>query len=90
VQAVWPAIIYGGVFSVAGGFTLQAVGQSKAPASDAALILSLEAVFAAVFGALLLAERMDTVQIIGSVIIMAAILVAQLVTIRSEPQPEQT
>jgi len=86
IQAVWPAIIYGGVFSVAGGFTLQAVGQRKAPAADASLILSLEAVFAAVFGALLLTEHMVPVQIAGCVIIMAAILAAQFVSIRSAPK----
>lgn len=88
IQTVWPAIIYGGVFSVAGGFTLQAIGQSKAPAADAALILSLEAVFAAIFGALFLTERLDPVQIVGCAIIMAAILAAQFLTIRREPRGE--
>ena len=34
------------------GFTFQAIGQRKAPATDAALILSLEAVFAALAGIL--------------------------------------
>ena len=84
ILTVWPAIIYGGVFSVAGGFTLQAIGQSKAPTTDASLILSLEAVFAAVFGALLLGEQMDPVQITGCVIIMAAILTVQFISIRRE------
>ena len=84
VQAAWAAIVYGGVFSVAGGFTLQALGQSKAPTTDASLILSLEAVFAAIFGALLLGEKMSGVQILGSGIIMAAILVVQWISIRQE------
>jgi drug/metabolite transporter (DMT)-like permease len=84
ILAVWPAIIYGGVFSVAGGFTLQAIGQSKAPATDASLILSLEAVFAAVFGALLLGEKMDAAQIIGCAIIMASILTVQLISVRRD------
>jgi drug/metabolite transporter (DMT)-like permease len=88
IQSVWPAIIYGGVFSVAGGFTLQAIGQSKAPTADAALILSLEAVFAALFGAFFLAERMDPVQIAGCAVIMGSILAAQIVSIRTATQTE--
>lgn len=84
ILTVWPAIIYGGVFSVAGGFTLQAIGQTKAPATDASLILSLEAVFAAVFGTLLLGEQMDPLQIAGCVIIMASILTVQFISIRRE------
>lgn len=82
IQAAWPAILYGGLFSVAGGFTLQIIGQSKAPTADAALILSLEAVFAAIFGALFLMERLNFVQIIGCAIIMIAILVVQLLSLR--------
>lgn len=82
ILSIWPAIVYGGVFSVAGGFTLQAIGQSKAPATDASLILSLEAVFAAIFGAVLLSEKMESVQIIGCSIIMTSILVVQLISIR--------
>lgn len=88
VQSVWPAIVYGGVFSVAGGFTLQAVGQSKAPATDASLILSLEAVFAAIFGALFLAEKMEIVQILGCAIIMASILAVQLISIKTMKKDE--
>lgn len=90
MQAVWLAIIYGGVFSVAGGFTLQAVGQSKAPTVDASLILSLEAVFAATFGSIFLAEKMGTVQIVGCSIIMISILVVQLASIRKIRVETQT
>lgn len=78
----WLALLYAGLFSVSLGFTFQAVGQRKAPAADAALILSLEAVFAAFAGALFLNERMNWVQILGCGIILAAILVAQLGVIK--------
>jgi drug/metabolite transporter (DMT)-like permease len=77
VQSCWLSILYAGLGSVVIGFTLQAVGQRKAPAADAALILSLESVFAAVFGALILSEKMSFIQIIGCAIILAAIIVAQ-------------
>lgn len=78
VLACWPAILYAGLGSVVIGFTLQAIGQRKAPVADAALILSLESVFAAIFGALFLNETMNLIQIVGCGIILAAILVAQL------------
>jgi drug/metabolite transporter (DMT)-like permease len=90
VQSVWTAIIYGGVFSVAGGFTLQAIGQSKAPTADASLILSLEAVFAAIFGAWFLSEEMNTVQIVGCAIIMVSILAVQFFSIRKIENEEVT
>ena len=85
-----PAILYGGIFSVAMGFTLQAVGQSKAPTTDAVLILSLESVFGAVFGALILFERMNWIQIIGSVIIMVSIIGAQIFSVHRDDQVQET
>lgn len=78
-----PSVLYAGLGSVVLGFTLQAVGQKHAPSADAALILSLEAVFAAIFGALIINERLNPVQILGCVIIMASILGAQLIMLRS-------
>lgn len=82
LRSAWMEVIYAGLFSVALGFTFQGIGQRKAPASDAALILSLEAVFAAIAGVLFLQERMNWVQVIGCGIILAAILVAQLGVIK--------
>lgn len=83
IQLSLPSVLYAGLASVVLGFTLQAVGQKHAPAADAALILSLEAVFAAIFGALIIGERMNPLQILGCAIILAAILGAQLFAIRS-------
>jgi drug/metabolite transporter (DMT)-like permease len=71
-------IIYNGVASVAIGFTLQGVGQKFAPPTDASLILSMEAVFAAVFGFLFLSERFSEEQLIGGLLVMTAIVLAQI------------
>ncbi|KAB0550936.1 DMT family transporter [Pseudomonas argentinensis] len=73
-----PAILYGGIFGVAVGFTLQVVAQKHAIASHAAIILSLEAVFAAIAGALLLGESLSSRGYLGCALMFAGMLLAQL------------
>jgi len=77
VQAL-PAILYGGIFGVAIGFTLQVVAQKHAIASHAAIILSLEAVFAAIAGAILLGESLSARGYFGCALMFAGMLLAQL------------
>jgi len=74
----WWDVVYVGVFSVAIGYTLQAVGQKHAPAADAAIILSMEAVFAALFGYWKLHESLLPRQLLGCALILAAIVVVQV------------
>ncbi|MFI8479614.1 DMT family transporter [Pseudomonas sp. NPDC078700] len=78
IIAAAPAIIYGGIFGVAIGFTLQVVAQKHAIASHAAIILSLEAVFAAIFGAILLSETLELRGYIGCALMFGGMLLAQL------------
>jgi drug/metabolite transporter (DMT)-like permease len=78
IIAAGPAILYGGVFGVAIGFTLQVVAQKDAIASHAAIILSLEAVFAAIAGALLLGETLELRGYFGCALMFAGMLLAQL------------
>ncbi len=75
---VTPAIIFTAVLSIALGFTLQVIAQKHTPASDAALILTFEAVFAAFFGWLFLHETLLPIQIFGCGLIMGAVIVVQL------------
>lgn len=82
LQASWLPLLYASLLSVAIGFTFQAVGQRNAPAADAALILSLEAVFAALAGVFFLRESMNPIQVIGAAIILAAILFAQWIVMK--------
>jgi len=77
IQAL-PAILYGGLFGVAVGFTLQVIAQKHAIASHAAIILSLEAVFAAIAGALLLGESLSSRGYLGCALMFAGMLLAQL------------
>ncbi|HSC84023.1 MAG TPA: DMT family transporter [Pseudomonas sp.] len=73
-----PAVLYGGVFGVAIGFTLQVIAQKHAIASHAAIILSLEAVFAAIAGAIFLGEALALKGYLGCALMFVGMLVAQL------------
>ena len=75
--AATPALLYAGLLSSAVGFTLQVVAQGFAPPAEAALILSLEAVFAAVSGALWLGERLTAIEIAGCVLILSGVVVVE-------------
>jgi drug/metabolite transporter (DMT)-like permease len=72
------AVAYTAIFSVAIGYTLQVWGQKHTPPADAALILSLEAVFAALSGWLLIKEHLEGVQILGCGLIFLAVILAQV------------
>ncbi len=71
------AILYSGVVAVGAGYTLQVVAQRRAPATHAAILLSLEAVFAAVFGGLMLRETLTGRQLVGCVFMLAGVVVSQ-------------
>jgi drug/metabolite transporter (DMT)-like permease len=75
---VLPTILYTAVFSVAIGFTLQVFAQKYTPPTDASLIMSLEGVFAAFFGWLILHESLRPVQLIGCAAIFAAVILVQI------------
>ena len=76
---VLPQIAFAGVVSVGIGFTLQLVAQRYTNAPAAALILSLESVFAAGFGWGLLGETLALTGILGCALIFLAIIIAEVV-----------
>ena len=73
-------ILYGGVMSVGIAYTLQVVAQKVAPPTHAAIILSLEAVFAALAGWLILGEVLTTRGLFGCGLMLAGMVVSQLLT----------
>ena len=77
LQATAP-IIYGGVFSVGIAYTLQVVAQKKAHPAHAAIILSLESVFAACGGWLILGEGLSLRAMIGCALMLAGMIISQL------------
>jgi drug/metabolite transporter (DMT)-like permease len=76
VEAAIP-IIYGGLFSVGIAYTLQVVGQRGAQPAHAAIILSLETVFAALGGWLILSETLPIRGLIGCALMFSAMLLSQ-------------
>lgn len=84
IQLASGAIIYGGVFSVGLGFTLQVFGQRNATPAAAAIILSLESVFAALFGVLFLHEVLSPRALTGCALMLSGMIFAQLDGFRSK------
>jgi drug/metabolite transporter (DMT)-like permease len=74
-----PEILFAGVFAGGLAFTFQAVGQRYTTASQAAIVLSSEALFAALFGALIMQDRLPPMAWLGCALIFAAILSAELI-----------
>jgi len=76
-QAAIP-ILYGGVLSVGVAYTLQVVAQRDAHPAHAAIIFSLESVFAALGGWLILNEILSVRGLVGCALMLAGMLLSQL------------
>ena len=70
-------ILYGGLMSVGVAYTLQVVAQRDARPAPAAIILSLEAVFAALTGWLMLGEILTTQAVIGCALMLCGMIWSQ-------------
>ncbi len=71
-------IFYAGALSVGIAYTLQIIGQNKTKPASAAIILSMEAVFAAIAGWIIINQTMSIIKIIGCILIFIGIIIAQL------------
>ena len=75
--AIW-CILYCGIFSCGIAYWLQIVGQRHLPPALASLIMSFESVFGAIFGALILHERMTGRELLGCGLIFLALVLSQV------------
>ena len=73
----WFPIMYAGVMSSTIAFTLQIVGQKYSDPGPAAIIMSMESVFGALSGWVILGETMSSVEITGCILMAAGMLVTQ-------------
>lgn len=89
VAECWLYILYVGVISGAMGYTLQILAQKDGDPTVVSLLLSLEAFFAVVCGALILHERMSGREYLGCALMLAAVLISQLPEKKRMAQQEQ-
>jgi len=73
-----PSILYAGLLSGGVAFTFQILAQQYTPAPEAALIMSLEAVFAAMAGAALLSEQFTPAAVLGCVLILLSVALVEV------------
>ena len=85
VASAWLPILYAGIFSCGIAYTLQVIGQKYVQPSHAVLLLSLESVWAAIGGAMILSERLSAKELAGCALVFAAVLIAEI-----EPQKSST
>ena len=79
IKVAYGAIAYAGLMSVGVAHTLQVVCQKHCPPAPAAIIMSLEGVFAAITGYLVLNQTLTGRALIGCVLILSGVLMVQLV-----------
>ena len=78
ILAAWQPILYAGVMSCGVAYTLQIVGQKNMNPTVASLILSLESCISVLAGWVILHQSLSRREILGCVIMFAAIILAQL------------
>jgi drug/metabolite transporter (DMT)-like permease len=71
-------ILYSGLGSVGLAYTLQVVSQKYAPPTHAVILLSLEGVFAAIGGVILLSEPLGMWTLLGFILIFCGMLATQM------------
>jgi len=80
LNMIWEAgipILYGGIISIGIAYTLQIVAQQIARPAHAAILLSLESVFAVIWGWLILGEVLSGRGLLGSGLMLAGMILAQ-------------
>ena len=78
IMSAWMPILYAGVMSCGVAYTLQIVGQKDMDPTVASLILSLESVVSVLAGWALLHQSLSARELLGCVVMFAAIILAQL------------
>ena len=78
---VWVALLVTGLLASAGAFLVQTTVQQHIPAARTAIILTMEPVFAALFGYWLAGDRLVALQILGALMILSALVIGEVVPV---------
>ena len=78
ITACWFPLVFSGVLSMGVAYTLQIVGQQGLEPTTASLIMSLESVFAALGGWLILHQTMTPWELLGCGLVFAGVVLSQL------------
>lgn len=90
IKSAMVPILYCGIVSGGLGYTLQIVGQKHTDPAVASLLLSLESVFAVIAGAVILDEHMIARELLGCIVMFAAIVIVQLHAPKAGPVAAKT
>lgn len=82
IVSAMPSILYSGVLASGVAYTFQILGQKYCEPVIATLIMSLEGVFAAIFGWILLGQSLNFLQIIGCIVAIISIMIVQILDYR--------
>lgn len=86
ISGCWIPLLHTGLLSMGAAYSLQIFGQKNIEPNTASLIMSLESVFAVVFGAVILKETMTFWESIGCILVFAAVILSQIpVKAKKEP-----
>lgn len=78
IHGAWAPVLYAGVLSSGAGYTLQIIGQKGIEPAAAGMILSLESVFSALAGFVILHQVLSSRELLGCALVFAAVIIAQL------------
>ena len=86
---LFPYLLSIAFFSCVGAYTLQILGQKYTPPTAASIIMSLESVFALVFGVIILGETFTLSAGIGIAVMLLAIFLSQVNVFEKRKKPCQ-
>lgn len=89
ILACWLPLGFAGILSMGVAYSLQIVGQKNLDPTTASLIMSLESVFAALGGWLILHNTMTPRELLGCALVFAGVILSQLPTRKKAQTPQK-